>query len=194
MNEHITDKSLPYRIYQIKISLKEVKPSIWRRFQVPDNISLYKLHKIIQVLMAWDDYHLFEFKINDIPYGIPDKDGFDDVKNAKRYKLNKVLQDVKKAHYAYDFGDGWEIGLHVEKIIASETEMKHPVCLNGKRSAPPEDCGGPWGYENYLKILETPPDENEDDEIKERREWIGEDFDPEYFNLEEINQELKRIS
>lgn len=182
-----------HSIYQIKNSLKEVKPPVWRRFQVSGNISLYKLHQVIQVLMDWYDYHLFEFTINNVPFGIPDDEVTYALKDARRYKLDRVLHEGAKVHYAYDFGDGWEIVLEVEKVIPSESELKHAVCLKGKRNAPPEDCGGPWGYYDYLELLKTPPDENEDEEIRERREWIGVDFDPEYFNLEEINEALKAI-
>jgi hypothetical protein len=181
-----------YSVYLLKITLKNVRPPIWRRFEVPGNITLYKLHKVIQVLMGWYGYHLFEFKIKDVLYGTPDiEDGYL-VENAKRFKLNKILEEGKNYLYTYDMGDNWECVLTVEKVAPTEIEPRHAVCLKGKRSGPAEDSGGPWGYEDYLELLKTPP-ENDDEEAKERREWIGEDYDPEYFNLEEINEDLKQI-
>jgi hypothetical protein len=182
-----------HSLYQLKITLKNVKPTIWRRFQVPGNITLYRLHKVIQVLMGWYGYHLFEFKIKDVLYGTPNiEDGYL-VENAKRFKVNNILEEGKNYLYTYDLGDNWESILTVEKVIPTETEPRHAVCLKGKRSGPAEDSGGPWGYLEYLELIKTPPDENDDEEIKARREWIGDDYDPEYFNLEEINEDLKRI-
>lgn len=199
--DHITAKSSgissPFCTYQLKMVLKGISPPIWRRFQVSGNISLYKLHLVLQAVMGWENYHLFEFQMGDLRFGIPDPEEYHDVKDARRYKLNKVLPAEKtRLMYTYDFGDGWEHELTVEKIIPVESELKHPVCLGGKRAGPPEDSGGVGGYEDYLKILRTPlaadPDD-EDEEIKSRREWIGEKYDAEYFNLEEINQDLSKI-
>jgi hypothetical protein len=189
--------SAQYSTYQLKIKLKAINPPIWRRFQVSGNISLYKLHLILQSMMRWQNYHLFEFQIGEIRFGIPDPEDFYGTISARRYKLNRVITREKtKFLYRYDFGDGWEHEILVEKIIPSEQELKHPVCLEGERRGPPEDSGGPYGYEQYLKILRTPPPadpEDEDEEIRSSRIWLGEDFDPEHFDLEEINRKLRSI-
>ena len=186
-----------FDIYQFKMKLKGIIPPIWRRFQVSGNISLYKLHLVMQALMEWQNYHLFEFQIGEIRFGIPDPEDYYETKDARRYKLYKLLSGEKtKLSYIYDFGDGWQHELTVEKIIPAEQELKHPLCLDGRRAGPPEDCGGIGGYENYLEILRTPPlddPDEEDEEIKSSREWIGADFDPEHFDLEEINRKLRKI-
>jgi tetratricopeptide (TPR) repeat protein len=187
----------PFSIFQIKMKLKGISPPIWRRFQVSGNISLYKLHLVLQSVMDWRNYHLFEFKISEIRFGIPDLEDYYETRDARRYKLNKVVSSEKtKFLYTYDFGDGWEHELTIEKIIPAEQELKHTVCLGGKRAGPLEDSGGIGGYENYLEILRTPPPadpDDEDEEIKSSREWMGADYDPEYFDLAEINRELKKI-
>ncbi len=74
MSKYAISNPLTHPIYQIKLNLKEIKPTIWRRVQVSGNVSLHKLHKIIQVLMSWDNYHLFEFRVNNMAFGIPDED------------------------------------------------------------------------------------------------------------------------
>jgi Tfp pilus assembly protein PilF len=187
----------PYLTYQLKIRLKEINPPIWRRFQVSGNISLYKLHLIMQSMMRWQNYHLFEFQIGEIRFGIPDPEDFYGTISARRHKLNKVIVKEKtKFLYRYDFGDGWEHEMMVEKIIPARQELKHPVCLDGERRGPPEDCGGPSGYEKFLEIWRTPPPadpEDEDEETRSSRIWLGEDFDPEHFDLEEINRHLRAI-
>ncbi len=187
----------PFSTYQLKIKLKAITPPIWRRFQVSGNVSLYKLHLILQSMMRWQNYHLFEFQIGEIRFGIPDPEDFYGTISARRYKLNRIITREKTRFiYRYDFGDGWEHEIVVEKIIPGEKELKHPVCLEGERGGPPEDSGGPHGYEQYLKILSTPPPanpEDEDEEIRSSRIWLGEDFDPEHFDLEEINRKLRSI-
>ena len=179
-------------IYQLKITLKESKPPIWRRIQVPANITLHKLHAILQCVMGWYDYHLYGFRIAGIEYGIPDPDGdFDefDLKDSRRARLNKVISGEKAVFtYDYDFGDGWEHQILVEKILPAESGVQYPVCLAGKRACPPEDCGGIGGYEDLLKIIRNPAHE----EYEEMMEWLGGPFDPEEFDIEDINPYLAR--
>jgi tetratricopeptide (TPR) repeat protein len=117
--------SVQHSIYQLKIKLKAVNPPIWRRLQVSGNISLYKLHLILQSMMRWQNYHLFEFQIGEIRFGIPDPDDFYGTISARRYKLNKVIAKEKtKFLYRYDFGDGWEHEIVVEKIIPAGAQNK----------------------------------------------------------------------
>ncbi len=191
MDKKIASNEKLFTIYQIKLSLKDVEPIVWRRFQVPGSYSLNKLHKVIQVLMDWSEYHIYEFKVDDMAYGIPDDECYYNLKDARRYKLNKVLIEGRNILYTYDFGDNWESILEIEKAEMSDLELKHPLCLAGKQAAPPEDTGGPWGYTDLLKLLGTPLSEDENE--KELRAWVGEDFDPGYFDLEETNLILKMI-
>lgn len=172
-------------IYQMKITLKDVKPPIWRRILVKDDITLHAFHKIIQTVMGWTDSHLHEFIVKGVSYGDPE-DG--DALDERKFRLNKLRLDEKeKLFYVYDFGDNWQHVILVEKILPIDSSVKYPVCLTGKRSGPLEDCGGPWGYMELLDILEDP----NHPEYEEQMEWIEEDFDPEMFDLEKINRKLK---
>jgi hypothetical protein len=145
--------------------------------------------------MDWDNYHLFEFIIGEAYFSVPDPEDFHQSLDAHRYKIEKVIAEKSKLLYRYDFGDDWEVELKAEKIIPASEPLKHPVCLSGKRAGPPEDSGGIPGYEQYVQILRTPSPEDpedEDPEILNMREWIG-DYDPEFFDIEEVNERLKRV-
>jgi hypothetical protein len=186
----VKKKSAPSAIYQIKVTLKELRPPIWRRIQVADNTSLGKLHGILQVAMGWTDSHLHQFTIDGIDYGVPSPDDFRPVMNESRVKLSQVVTGEKfKFLYEYDFGDSWMHELLVEKILPPEEGVHYPRCLKGKNAAPPEDCGGPWGYVDLLAILQDP----KHPEHEEMLEWAGGPSDPEAFDLEGINAALQEI-
>lgn len=173
-------------ILQLKITLEGISPRIWRRFLVKDNITFQKLHEIIQVIMGWGNYHLYSFYICKGRIGLPSK--FDnDLLNAKKIKLKDRLSLKQKLGYVYDFGDNWEHTLVVEKMHESKGENDCPICLEGERACPPEDCGSYPGYYALIKIKNN----KKHPEYKERIvEWLGEDFDFEKFNINEINKEL----
>ena len=176
-------------IYQLKVTLDHSKPPIWRRLLVPGNVNLFELHAIIQLSMGWTNSHLHMFRLGEEVYGEPEGDEFGDLgtKDETRYKLDKVANHQGiKFHYEYDFGDGWEHTLLVEKIILAEKGSIYPVCIGGKRACPPEDVGGMWGYEDLLNAIADPQNEEHDDIL----EWVGGDFDPEEFDLDEINKVL----
>lgn len=161
------------RVYQFKITLKNTKPPVWRKIQVPENYSLWNLHVAIQDAMGWMDYHLHEFSfpmpINDISrkigintsmayirgtrIGMKSDDWDDDeVLDDREEKMNKWFSlKTPKANYTYDFGDNWEHWVVLEKIIPKEEDIEYPICLAGKRQCPPEDCGGVWGFEDICK-------------------------------------------
>ncbi len=177
-------------IYQLKVTLKGSKPPIWRRIQIASNISLAKLHRILQTAMDWTDSHLHQFVVGETYYGTPASEFDFEVKDEGKIKLSQAAPGVKKKIvYEYDFGDGWEHEILVEKILQSEPGVRYPVCLAGKRACPPEDCGGIWGYESLLEALRDP----EHPEHNDMLEWIGGDFDPEAFDLDSINQDLRSI-
>ena len=178
-------------IYQLKITLDGIKPPIWRRIQVRGDISLFKLHKIIQVAMGWEDYHLHQFIVGEDYYAIPSpEDPWPmETKNEKRSKLIKVAPAEKaKFVYEYDLGDSWYHEILVEKISPGG-EQEHPICLAGKRSRPPEDCGGIGGYYEFLEAIRDPKHPDHEDMLT----WAGGDFDPERFDMEEINRLLSKI-
>ena len=177
-------------IYQLKITMQDSKPPIWRRIQVKSDTTLEKLHSIIQTVMGWYNSHLHQFIIDGIYYGLADPDFDFDIKNERGVKLESVVSQVKDSFiYEYDFGDSWEHKVLLEKITSFENGVNYPTCLDGKRACPPEDCGGIWGYYDLLETLKDPSDP----EYEETLEWIGEEFDPEFFDLDEINDELKRF-
>jgi Plasmid pRiA4b ORF-3-like protein len=184
-NESITPVKPSGIIYQLKITLKAVKPPIWRRLQVKSDITLLALHKTIQKVMGWTDSHLHEFIVKGVSYGDSEDE---DALNERRHRLNKLrFEEKEKFFYVYDFGDNWEHVILVEKILSIDSSVKYPVCLAGKRSGPIENCGGPWGYMELLDILGDP----NHPEHEEQMEWIEEDFDPEMFDVDEINGRLR---
>jgi hypothetical protein len=183
----------PQNVYQIKVTLKGSKPPIWRRIQVTSDISLYELHHILQVVMGWEDYHLHQFIIGGTYFGEPHPDyGFDlEMVDETTVELNQVVSGAKtKFTYEYDFGDSWEHTILIEKILPLEAGKHYPICLTGRRACPPEDCGGIWGYAYLLEAIQN-PDHPEHEYLLE---WVGGGFDPEAFDLDEINGELKGLS
>jgi len=177
---------------QLKMELEEIEPKIWRRFIVGDSINFHKLHETVQTIMGWKNYHLYEFDINNTKIGLIDEDTEYDIKDSKKIKLSGYLLGLKQNfNYLYDFGDGWECNLVVEKILDNLPEHvgEVPFCLGGERAGPHEDCGGIGGYERFLEIFETGKDPWGED-VKELKEWVG-DWKPENFNITKINKELK---
>ena len=178
------------RIYQLKVTLNGSEPPIWRRIQVNSSITLHKLHQILQVVMGWFDSHLHQFIVRGEYYGIPDPDFGPKVKSEKRVKLNQIVtRKGSKFIYEYDFGDSWEHTIVLEKILEPEAGVHYPICLEGERACPPEDCGGIWGYYHLLEAIQDP----NHPEHEEMLEWLGDDFDPEEFDVDAVNEELKRI-
>ena len=182
----------PASIYQLKITLRYIRPPVWRRVQVPTDIMLAKLHRIIQVAMGWYDSHLHQFIVGETYYGVPSIDEFSELelKDERRARLNQVLsKPKKKIIYEYDFGDGWEHEILLEKILQPDPAVRYPRCVDGARACPPEDCGGTGGYENFLVAIRDPDHEEHDEYL----EWIGGEFDPEEFDLEELDTALRHI-
>ena len=177
-------------VYQIKVTLRDSKPPVWRRIQVTSDATLYKLHWILQVVMGWTNSHLHQFIIDREYYGEPHPDYGYEMINERRVKLSEVVSDVKDRFiYQYDFGDDWEHEILVEKILPPEAGVRYPICLKGKRACPPEDCGGVWGYDSFLEAIQNLDHPGHDSML----EWAGGSFDPEAFDLDEVNRELKKI-
>jgi tetratricopeptide (TPR) repeat protein len=164
-----------FTVYEMKVRIKGARPAIWRRFRVSGSITFYKLHRILQGVMGWSDYHLYEFRVGKLLLGEPDPDYSPETKSASRVRLSEILiRETAQFIYIYDFGDYWEHEVTVERILSSDEELRHPVCIDGKRACPPEDCGGIWGYSDLLKIIRNPAHE----EYEEMMEWLGGVFDP----------------
>jgi hypothetical protein len=173
------------QIYQIKITLRGTKPPVWRRIQAPGDITLAKLHQILQVVMGWWNEHLHAFRVHGVDYGEPDP--MLDMRSDKRVRLDQLLlEETSKFRYEYDFGDSWEHELLVEKILGPEAGVTYPRCLKGKRACPPEDVGGVWRYAWFLEAIADPEHPAHDELL----DWVGGEFDPELFDLEAINTAL----
>lgn len=179
------------QIYQIQIALKDFKPKIWRRILVPSGMLLPDFHEVIQIAMGWTNSHLHQF-IKDHTYyaeKTTDNDLWGEMNNVDyiKIRISDLLQAEKqKMKYEYDFGDGWEHDVILEKILERDEKIKYPICIAGKMSCPPEDCGGVWGYADMLEILKNP----QHPEFREFLDWIGEDFDPEEFDKDKVNEIL----
>lgn len=180
----------PKSVYQIKVTLNDSKPPIWRRILVADTTTLSQLHDILQIAMGWTNSHLHHFIINQEFYGELSDDDFGgmETKDETRFRLNHLVNRERfHFRYEYDFGDSWLHDLIVEKILPAEKGAHYPVCIAGKRACPPEDVGGVWGYEDFLKTISNPKHLQH----AEMMEWVGGDFDPERFDLEEVNKALR---
>jgi hypothetical protein len=178
-------------VYQIKVTLKGSKPPIWRRMQVTSETTLAQLHRILQRVMGWEGYHLYRFVVGGMEYGDPRMLEEMEGEDARRATLASLAQGEKaKFLYEYDFGDSWEHELLIEKVLPCEAGKYYLVCLTGKRACPPEDCGGIWGYTSFLDALQDP----QHPEHEEMLEWVGGEFDPEAFDLDEVNRELQRLT
>ena len=162
-------------VVSLKVTLRGTKPPVWRRILMPGGMTLGDLHRVIQAAMGWEDCHLHAFDIGGEHYG--DRHTVDDVADENRLTLNGLVQSgVTRFGYTYDFGDDWEHVVVIEKALPINAASAYPACVAGKRNCPPEDCGGPWGYEHLLDVLANP----EHPDHAEQREWFGEEFDPDH--------------
>jgi pRiA4b ORF-3-like protein len=185
-------KSTPLDIYQFKVTLLGIEPPIWRRFQIARGETLGALHSVLQAVMGWGDEHLHQFEINKKIYGASsDKWSIIKKLNEDKVTLAKAIPELgTRFAYEYDFGDSWKHELVLEKMLPREEGVLYPRCLEGERHCPPEDCGGVWGYAEVLEAVAHP----ENPEYAERREWVGDDFDPELFNVDKVNMWLATLS
>lgn len=184
----------PTRVYTLRVSLAESAPEIWRRIHVTDKMTLDDLHDTIQIAMGWTDSHLHRFTIGGKSYSkiLPDiaaMDGQDDI-DEDRVRLGRVLK--KKGHrfeYVYDYGDYCVHDIVVEDIGEPDPGRFYPACLAGERACPPEDCGSMSGFYQMLESLADPTDE----EHQSYLEWLGDQYDPEHFDLRSVNHVLRHF-
>jgi len=181
------------KIFQLRIALRYIEPPIWRRVLVPDNWLLGELHPLFATVMGWAGYHMHQFSFGG---------GF----KQERYSTHEMTMEcggemhdegtvllsqvlLRKGQaftYEYDFGDSWLHQVKVEKILPYDSEMKLPVCIDGARACPPEDCGSFPGYANVLRVLANAQTQ----EDREFRKWVGH-YDPERFDLEAVNRRIQ---
>ena len=186
-----TAKTKP-SLYELKITLLEIGPPIWRRLQVPSTIPLSCLHDALQAVLGWTDSHLHQFEKDGRYWGVPDDDEFEgdiEVIDESKVPVSRVLKvQGDTMIYVYDFGDDWLHHVVLEKILPSDAPTK-PVCLAGQRRCPPEDVGGPSGYQEFLEVIFEPGHE----EFGHFRGWAGGRFHAEEFDLKAVNTILERM-
>ncbi len=187
-------KLSPYKnwVLQFKIEMTEILPLIWRRILIPSDYNFWDLHVAIQDSMGWLDYHLHYFEIkgkhkrNEVRIGIPDFDRFGDLPEVYPGWEIPVISYFSElgmtAKYLYDYGDSWWHSVKLEGYINKEKKTKYPICLDGERACPPEDCGGESGYYEMLNTLSNP----ESEDYQEMREWVGKNWHPENFDKSKI--------
>jgi hypothetical protein len=183
-------------IYQLKITLFDSKPPIWRRIQIPTSATFWDLHSAIQDVFKWNHSHLHHFYYNEtilkkqLVFGIPSEDDemYEmEILPSLKHKISKYLNlEEPNIKYVYDLGDNWIHLIQVEEILPAEKGVSYPICLKGKRNSPPDDCGGIWGYADLLEILADPKHE----EYESTKEWVESmkegPFDPEHFDPKEV--------
>lgn len=166
-----------FLIFQFKVTLKDISPTIWRRFQVENNITFHQFHMTLQIVMGWEDRHLYAFDFGDKTITIPDPEYSKRSKSEKNSRKERVYDhfslEGQQVMYLYDFGDGWEHEVVLEKILPLEPDKAYPNCLGGERSCPQEDCGGVFGHQETVSGL-------------------GEGYDTERFDIEAVNSKLKK--
>jgi hypothetical protein len=166
----------------LTVTLRDTEPPVWRRLVVPTSLSLWQLHEVLQTAMGWRDYHLHLFEIADVSYGdVEDFPG--ELGDEATFTVGEAAGAADLWRYEYDFGDGWDHDIRVGERLAPSA----PRCLDGARACPPEDCGGPSGYEHLLVVLADPSHA----EHAELLEWLGGEFDPDAFDVAEINALLR---
>ena len=201
----------------VRISLRGTKPEVWRRFTIPGALTLDKVHEAIQQVMGWTDSHLHRFSLGDphrSPYFPTEFDAEDGEEGTLETdaRLDQVLRDRgDKLIYEYDFGDSWTHTLRLESVAplldpaasegggaAEASSAAYPlVCLAGKRACPPEDVGGIWGYEEVAAWMRAGGDDEHEFESgltgEEMREWLPDGWQPDEFDLDEVNTALARM-
>lgn len=179
-------------IVRLKITLDDVEPAVLRRIEVPLTIRLDRLHLALQAAMGWTDSHLYEIRARDVGWGIPDPDWGDGPFDARKARLGDVFEDVggKTLKYLYDFGDGWEHTIRIERILDATPGIAYPRLIEATGRCPPEDVGGPWGYAEFLEAMADPRHERHAECV----EWIGESFDPSAIDIERHAQALAALA
>jgi hypothetical protein len=181
------------QVYQFRITLLDTQPAVWRRIQVKDG-TLDKLHEHIQTAMGWTHSHLHHFRVGEQLYGDPDlmQENYEDMsyEDSTSTKLSAILPKSGRRfcfEYEYDFGDGWRHEVLFEGCLRAEPGKRYPVGVEGARACPPEDVGGTWGYQEYLKAMADPGHERHEEFLG----WRG-PFNPEAFDPAKATKRMRR--
>ncbi len=183
------------KAFQLKIAIKNAKPPIWRRVIVPAGITFSQLSMILNKVMGWSGYHLFEFEfyhlelrlIEDAEEFAEDGYGPFDYLEARDTFIREYLEENEWFTYTYDLGDDWQHRVTIEKVI-SDYANDYPQVLKYKGDCPVEDCGGIYGYYDCLEIIS---DKSHPD-YEERLAWMKSQGYPDEYDMEAVNEELKQ--
>jgi len=178
------EKQMEATVYRLKVSLRGSRPPIWRRVEVPADVTLFQLHGILQRVMGWTDSHLHQFRRGSTYYGQSDPEFGMPREDERRIRLNDVLRRPRERMvYEYDFGDGWEHDVVLE-AAGSDTAVEPRVrVLAGKGACPPEDVGGIGGYYGFLEAIAN----TKHPEHRDMLDWCGGHFDPATYDIDRIN-------
>jgi Plasmid pRiA4b ORF-3-like protein len=171
----------------LRVTLRHIEPAIWRTLVVPAETSLGELHEVLQIVFGWHNSHLHDFEVGGIRLGMADVEDDMFVVDEQAAPLGAVAGEGTSFTYRYDFGDDWHHDVVVEGVVANGAEGF--ACQGGARACPPEDCGGPPGYDNLLRVLADPAHA----EFRGMKKWVG-SFDPEHFALDAVNKRLATLS
>jgi hypothetical protein len=180
------------RVAVLKVTLDSVKPTVMRRLVVPLTIRLDRLHLVFQAAIGWTNSHFYEITARGVGWGIPDPDFGGGPVDAGKARLVDVLEDcgVKTLKYLYDFGDGWEHTVKVERVADAIPGLTSPFLVDAVGRCPPEDVGGPSGYAEFLAIMSDPAHES----YAETQQWIGKQFDPKDADLKRLSEAVDALA
>ncbi len=184
-----------YECYEIKVSVRDLRPPVWRRLQIPSGITFHELNIIIQLAFGWSGAHMYDFELGDSRKGTgmdiylidPSEEGVE-TRNSATETIDAYFHNYDRMRYTYDFGDNWVHDILIEKRLETDVELKKPLCIKAKMADLPEDCGGPWQYQAYLNGL------MDKEEKADYEEMIGKKYsieNRENVDIEVINERLE---
>lgn len=184
-------KAQPERVLHLHLAVRETEPRIWRRLVVRESMWLSRLHDAIQVAFGWFDYQIHRFAVGETFYGNPvRRENRTEIEDDRDFTLADLQIGPKDTFvYEYFFGDGWQIDIRVEKVEPAQPGTKYPKLVEGRHNGPPEDCGGPEGFKEVLYSLKHP----DEPLSREWLDWLGEDYDPQAFDLAKLNKALAKL-
>lgn len=172
------------KVYEIKISLLNTEPLVWRKILAHEFVELQDLHMLIQMSMGWEANHMYSFDINGKSY----TDAISSLEmkshNSEGVELSKVLGTSKTFKYTYDFGDNWVHSIEIANELEHDPRMQYPICIAGENACPPEDCGGPYGFQELKSTLAGKDSKNKDELLT----WLGGFYNPSTFDPNFVNK------
>jgi hypothetical protein len=184
------DRQAALTVHELTVTLLDVSPPVWRRLRVPSPVPLTVVHAVLQIAMGWEDRHLHEWRIGEITYGPPGEESWGEaLADESAVTLAEVGPPDAAFSYVYDLGDGWEHLVVVDDVRPYDASQPPLLLLAGDRAAPPEDCGGPVGYEHLLDALADPADAEHEEMVA----WLGDHFDPEELDVGAVNRRLELL-